>query len=520
MPGADADVLVLDPELEWEVDPARLVTAAGWSPYAGRRLRGRVIAAFSRGVQVWDGREVLSPPGHGRFVAATTARATAASRTCLSDARPALPRLAPGGDPAPAREQPGDRRGPRAPGRLRRPRQGGPGPRRASRRSSPRCASSPTARRWSCSRASRSRSCPPGPRAPAVLLANGNLVGRWATPETFYELERRNLIAWGGLTAGCWQYIGSQGVLQGTYETFAQVAREHFGGSLAGRLVVTAGLGGMGSAQPVAITRMLGGVWLVAEVDGDKARRRLTTGSSTSVYEHLDEALDAALRRPRGPPRARDRARRATPPSCSRDCWRARSYPDVVTDLTAAHDLRSGYLPAGHQPRRGRRAASRRSGQARGAGARHPRAPRAGDARSCASAARSCSTTATTSAPTRPRGGVPEALTIDIFTARYLRPLFCRGIGPFRWICLSGEDADLERRRRAVPGAVRRRRADRALDRARARSTSPARACRPGSPGSATASARGWRWPSTRRSPTGACAPRSPSPATTWTAAR
>ena len=98
---------------------------------------------------------------------------------------------------------------------------------------------------------------PTGPRSPAVLLANGNLVGRWATPEVFYDLERRNLIAWGGLTAGCWQYIGSQGVLQGTYETFAQVAREHFGGSLRGRLIVSAGLGGMGSAQPIAITRML-----------------------------------------------------------------------------------------------------------------------------------------------------------------------------------------------------------------------------------------------------------------------
>ena len=123
---------------------------------------------------------------------------------------------------------------------------------------------------------------PTGPRAPAVLLANGNLVGRWATPETFYELERRGLIAWGGLTAGCWQYIGSQGVLQGTYETFAQVAREHFGGSLAGRLVVTAGLGGMGSAQPVAVTRMLGGVCLIAEVDAAKARRRLADGVWTS----------------------------------------------------------------------------------------------------------------------------------------------------------------------------------------------------------------------------------------------
>src|SRR6185312_10663494 len=136
---------------------------------------------------------------------------------------------------------------------------------------------------------------PTGPRSPAVLLANGNLVGRWATPEVFYDLERRNLIAWGGLTAGCWQYIGSQGVLQGTYETFAQVAREHFGATLRGRLVVSAGLGGMGSAQPVAISRMLGGVSLVAEVDTEKAVRRHRSGTVDVVAQTVDEALDAAL---------------------------------------------------------------------------------------------------------------------------------------------------------------------------------------------------------------------------------
>ena len=119
---------------------------------------------------------------------------------------------------------------------------------------------------------------PTGPRSPAVVIANGNLVGRWATPEVFYDLERRGLLMWGGLTAGCWQYIGSQGVLQGTYETFAQVAREHFGGSLRGRLVVTAGLGGMGAAQPIAVARMLEGTCLVAEVDAEQAQRRLARG--------------------------------------------------------------------------------------------------------------------------------------------------------------------------------------------------------------------------------------------------
>ena len=187
---------------------------------------------------------------------------------------------------------------------------------------------------------------PTGPRSPVVLLANGNLVGRWATPETFYELERRNLLAWGGLTAGCWQYIGSQGVLQGTYETFAEVAREHFGGSLGGRLVVTAGLGGMGSAQPIAIARMLGGVCLVADVDGDKVRARRRAGTIDVACESLDEALDAALR-------ARDERRalavglEGNGAEMLEGLLDRGVVPDVVTDLTAAHDLRSGYIPAG-----------------------------------------------------------------------------------------------------------------------------------------------------------------------------
>ena len=240
---------------------------------------------------------------------------------------------------------------------------------------------------------------PTGPRAPAVLIANGNLVGRWATPEIFYELERRGLTMWGGLTAGCWQYIGSQGVLQGTYETFAQVAREHFGGTLRGRLVVTAGLGGMGAAQPIAITRMLDGVCLVAEVDADKARARLREGIVDAVCDELDEALDAGARR-RG--RRSPSPSRSTPPSCSRALLERGVTPDVATDLTAAHDLRHGYLPVGHHARAGRGPARRRPRQARVARAGDDRAPRAARCSRCATAARSCSTTATTSAP-RPR---------------------------------------------------------------------------------------------------------------------
>jgi urocanate hydratase len=283
---------------------------------------------------------------------------------------------------------------------------------------------------------------PTGPRAPAVLLANGNLVGRWATPEVFYELERRDLIAWGGLTAGCWQYIGAQGVLQGTYETFAEVSREHFGGSLAGRLVVSAGLGGMGAAQPVAISRMLGGVCLIAEVDGDKARRRLEAGVLDILCEDLDEALDAALGA-RAAGQALAVGLIGNGAELLEGLLTRGVVPDVVTDLTAAHDLRSGYLPAGIGLEE---AAALRHGDpgklealALATLVRHVRAMLELRARGAVTF-----DYGNNIRPHAASGGVAEALDIDIFTARYLRPLFCRGIGPFRWICLSGEDADLD----------------------------------------------------------------------------
>ncbi|MGI8506031.1 MAG: urocanate hydratase [Solirubrobacteraceae bacterium] len=281
-----------------------------------------------------------------------------------------------------------------------------------------------------------------GPRSPAVLLANGNLVGRWATPETFYELERRDLIAWGGLTAGCWQYIGAQGVLQGTYETFAQVAREHFGGSLRGRLVASAGLGGMGSAQPVAIARMLGGVCLIAEVDAAKARRRLQAGVVDLVSDDLDEALDAALGA-RAAGQALAVGLVANGAELLEGLIARDVVPDVVTDLTAAHDLRSGYLPAGVGLEE---AAALRDGDpgklealALATLVRHVEAML--ELRDRGAVAFDYGNNIR---PHALAGGVRDALTIDIFTARYLRPLFSRGIGPFRWICLSGEDSDLE----------------------------------------------------------------------------
>jgi len=279
---------------------------------------------------------------------------------------------------------------------------------------------------------------PTGPRAPAVLMANGNLVGRWATPAIFYDLERRGLTTWGGLTAGCWQYIGAQGVLQGTYETFAQVAREHFGGTLRGRLVVTAGLGGMGAAQPIAITRMLDGVCLVAEVDAEKAHARRAAGVVDLVCGDIDEALDAAL----GTRSPLAIAVTVNAAELMEGLLARAVTPDVATDLTAAHDLRHGYLPTGITLAQ---AAELRAGDpgklealALATLVRHVDAMLALRERGAV-----VFDYGNNIRPQAAAGGLEAALSIDIFTARYLRPLFCRGIGPFRWICLSGEDGDL-----------------------------------------------------------------------------
>ncbi len=280
-----------------------------------------------------------------------------------------------------------------------------------------------------------------GPRAPVVLLANGNLAGRWATPERFYELEARGLITWPGLTAGAWQYIGAQGVLQGTYETFAAVAREHFGSSLAGRLVATAGLGGMGSAQPTAVAAMLGGVLLCAEVDTAKLEDRRARGVVDRVAPDIAEAITWALAaREAGRPLSIGVGVNAV--ELLEALLAAGVIPDVATDLTAAHDLRYGYVPAGltlEQAGELRRSAPERLTAAGRAGiARHARAllelrRRGAVAFDYGNNLR----------PQAAEAGCPEALGLEVFTSRYLRGLFARGIGPFRWVCASGAEADL-----------------------------------------------------------------------------
>ena len=219
----------------------------------------------------------------------------------------------------------------------------GRGPR--SMRSSRACAASITTKRSSSSPASRWAVFRTHPWAPRVLIANALLVPAWATWEIFRDLEDRGLTMYGQMTAGSWIYIGTQGILQGTYETLAELARRHFGGSLSGRLVVTAGLGGMGGAQPLAVT-MNEGIALVIEVDPERIARRLATRYVDERASSLDEALTRIdVCRDRG--EARSIALEGNAAEVLPELVRRGVVPDVLTDQTSAHDALNGYVPAG-----------------------------------------------------------------------------------------------------------------------------------------------------------------------------
>jgi urocanate hydratase len=277
------------------------------------------------------------------------------------------------------------------------------------------------------------------PDAPRVLIANSNLVPQWATWEKFRELDAAGLMMYGQMTAGSWIYIGSQGILQGTYETFAAAARKRFDGTLSGRLVVTAGLGGMGGAQPLAIT-MLGGTALCVEVDLSRIERRIETG-------YLDERaadLDDALRRLEGA-RAEGRALSiglaGNAAEIVPDLVRRGVDIDIVTDQTSAHDPLNGYVPAGltvEQAEALRRSDPdqylRRVGESAVA---HVAAIRAlqgagAEAFDYGNALRGLAS----------EWGDTEAFSYPGFVAAYIRPLFCEGKGPFRWVAPSGDPAD------------------------------------------------------------------------------
>jgi urocanate hydratase len=276
--------------------------------------------------------------------------------------------------------------------------------------------------------------------APRVLIANANLVPHWATWETFRDLEDKGLTMYGQMTAGSWIYIGSQGILQGTYETLAAVARRHFDGSLAGRLTVTAGLGGMGGAQPLAVT-MNGGVALVIEVDPERVERRLRSRYLDESTTSLDDAL-ARVRRYLADGEARSVGLVANAADIMPELVRRGLVPDVVTDQTAAHDPLVGYVPNGVTLTEAAtlRATApkdyeRRSIAAMGA---HVAAMRALQDRGSVvfdygNNIRAHAVTA----------GVADAFRIPGFVPEYIRPLFCEGKGPFRWAALSGDPADI-----------------------------------------------------------------------------
>jgi urocanate hydratase len=277
-------------------------------------------------------------------------------------------------------------------------------------------------------------------RAPLVLMANCNLVGRWANEEVFYDLEQRGLICWGGLTAGCWQYIGSQGVLQGTYEILARAAARLGAADLRGRFFLTAGLGGMGSAQPRAAS-ILGAASIVVEVDGERAAKRLESGAVDAVTASLPEAL-AGVERAMAERRGWSVALVANAADAFPAIAAGRLRPDIVTDQTAAHDLLYGYVPSGYTPADARRERTANPERLTAAGIRsigvHVEAML--EFKDLGSIVFDNGNLIRSQAI---RAGVARAYDIPVFTEAFLRPLFCEGIGPFRWIALSGDPADV-----------------------------------------------------------------------------
>jgi urocanate hydratase len=279
-------------------------------------------------------------------------------------------------------------------------------------------------------------------RAPLVIMANCNLIGQWAKAENFYDLEQKNLICWGGLTAGDWQYIGSQGVIQGTYEIFSRIAERHFDNDLRGRFILTAGMGGMGGAQPLA-GRMAGAAILTVEVDQERIDKRMKIGFLEKQARDLDEALamirDAQAKREPLSVGLLGNAAEIYPEILARGV-----IPDIVTDQTAAHDLVYGYVPVGHtlEQVRSLRATDIPAlmNASRASIVRHVNAMLGFKDRGAI-----VFDNGNLIRTHAKEGGVERAFEIPIFTEAFLRPLFCRAIGPFRWIALSNDADDIRK---------------------------------------------------------------------------
>jgi urocanate hydratase len=276
--------------------------------------------------------------------------------------------------------------------------------------------------------------------APRVLIANSNLVPAWATWEHFNELDRKGLMMYGQMTAGSWIYIGSQGIVQGTYETFVEMGRQHFGGDLAGRWILTAGLGGMGGAQPLAAT-MAGASMLAVECDPERIDFRLRTGYVDRKTADLDEAL-AWIEEASAAKQALSVGLLGNIAEVLPEMLRRGVRPDALTDQTSAHDPVNGYLPIGWTVEAWRQkqesAPAEVAAAAKKSMAEHVRAMLAYHAQGV---------------PTFDYGnnlrqvakdeGVADAFAFPGFVPAYIRPLFCRGVGPFRWAALSGNPEDI-----------------------------------------------------------------------------
>ncbi len=282
--------------------------------------------------------------------------------------------------------------------------------------------------------------------APRVLLANSNLVPHWATWEHFHELDRKGLMMYGQMTAGSWIYIGSQGIVQGTYETFVEVGRQHYGGNLKGKWILTGGLGGMGGAQPLAAT-MAGASMLAVECDETRIDFRLRTRYVDAKAKTLDEALSIIhAAHERGEAISvglLGNAAEIFPEIAHRaKAGDARARPDVVTDQTSAHDPLNGYLPAGWN-----------LDQARTLRVTNPQRVISEASISMAKHVRAMLDLQALGIPTLDYGnnirqvakdhGVSNAFDFPGFVPAYIRPLFCRGVGPFRWVALSGDPQDI-----------------------------------------------------------------------------
>jgi urocanate hydratase len=283
--------------------------------------------------------------------------------------------------------------------------------------------------------------------APRVLIANALLVPAWATWEKFRALDRQGLTMFGQMTAGSWIYIGSQGIVQGTYETFGEAARRHFGGGLAGRLVVTAGLGGMGGAQPLAAT-MNGAVVVAVEVDADRIRRRLETRYVDRRVDTLEEAI--ALARPALERKeALSLALLGNAADILPRLAAGPLLPDLVTDQTSAHDLLNGYVPHGLPYEEALRLRLSDPAdylkRARVSVAAHVRAMLALKRRGAV-----VFDYGNNIREEARLAGVEDAFEIPGFVPEYVRPMFCRGKGPFRWVALSGDERDIRRTDEAV----------------------------------------------------------------------